>query len=207
MLKVEFYGDAHEVISDMKLFLRLNPLDGNPPVTSPASSETEAVTTSEPVPETEAPKETAKPQETSARKFGESDWDKSRRTKEQMATDKEIEELAAALNVEINKTVPADRLVMQLREQSASGANISTSPEDRKDPSEEALTGEIVEYTLDDVREKLGEYAAKFGMAAAQQEGPKLLGAAKISEIADTPEARKAAVDNLTAAIEADING
>lgn len=214
MLKVEFYGDAKEVISDMRLFLSMNPLTeaaGRPaePIAVTGALETSAEAPVEG--DSQGQPEEPKKNDTAARKFGESDWDKARRTKEQMATDKEIEELASALEVEIDKTVPADRLVMQLREQSAAGsekANISSSPEDRKDPAEEALTGEIVEdVSLEDVRQKLGEYAEKFGMAEAQKSGPKLLGAAKLSEIPDTNEARKAAYDNLTAAIEADING
>lgn len=143
---------------------------------------------------------------TAARKYGESDWDKKRRTKEQMAVDTEIEELTSALGIEIDKTVPADRLVVLLREQSASATdetdtpNISTSPEDRKDPGE--TEAEIV-YTRDDVRDLLGKYAEKFGMAQAQKEGPKLLGAPKLSEIPDDNEAFATAVRNLQEAIDA----
>ncbi|MDV2964571.1 hypothetical protein RZ532_01165 [Nitratireductor aquimarinus] len=142
---------------------------------------------------------------TAARKYGESDWDKKRRTKEQMAVDTEIEELTSALGIEIDKTVPADRLVVLLREQSASATdetdtpNISSSPEDRKDPGE--TEAEIV-YTRDDVRDLLGKYAEKFGMAQAQKEGPKLLGAPKLSEIPDDNEAFATAVRNLQEAID-----
>lgn len=211
MIELKFMGSASEVRAEMKAFLAETAAPQAPAPTFEPAEKPETVKPAEP----EAPAAETRKQETSARKYGESDWDKARRTKEQMATDKEIDELAGALGVEIDKTVPADRLVMQLREQSAAGAaeseaNISSNPEDRKDPAEEALTGEIVDdtvYTRDDVRQKLGEYAEKFGMASAQKEGPKLLGATKLSEIPDTPEAFKAAIDNLTAAIEADING
>lgn len=221
MIELKFTGTSTEVLCEMKALLgaaeqaKTVILPGGPaPASVPethAPDEEQQMQTA--VEQDRAPEEPKERTGSSARKYGESDWDKARRTKEQMATDKEIDELAAALGVEIDKTVPADRLVMELREKSAAGeskANISASPEDRKDPTEEAKTGEILddkEYTIEDAREALGRYAEKYGMAMCQKEGPKLLGATKLSEIPATSEAYKAAVDNLNAAIEADING
>lgn len=153
------------------------------------------------------PQKPAKPEEKPApvsggRKFGESDPDKARRTKEQMATDKEIEELAAALGVAIDSTVPADRLIISLREASAAAgkgeqeANISSSPEDRKDPDE------IGAATREDVREMMAKCVEKFGMAWMQKEGPKMLGAGKLSEIPDEPAAFAKAIMNLSEALD-----
>lgn len=218
MIELKFTGTAKEVAIEMSVFLQeTSGMFGGAPATPASVPETHAPDekqqTQTAVEQDPAPEEPKERPGSSARKYGESDWDKARRTKEQMATDKEIEELASALGVEIDKTVPADRLVMELREKSAAGeskANISTSPEDRKDPTEEAKTGEVLddkEYTIEDAREALGRYAEKYGMAMCQKEGPKLLGATKLSEIPATSEAYKAAVDNLNAAIEADING
>ncbi len=201
MMKVEFSGTPTEVVSDMHAFLGSAGPAADPVPAPVAASQVSDV----PEPKPDTPEEKPAPK-SDARKFGESDADKARRTKEQMATDKEIEELAGALGVEIDKTVPADRLVIALREQSASAGgtkpNISENPEDRKEPTEEVQT-----FTRDDVREWLGKYAEKFGMATAQKEGPSLLGAPKLSEIPDDPAAFAKAVTNLQAAIEADING
>lgn len=219
MIELKFTGPAVTVLEEMRVFLSLatqpeiavvGTVHEKCETLMGVQEQAEVEEKSSDDTSTEEPKERTG---SSARKYGESDWDKARRTKEQMATDKEIEELASALSVEIDKTVPADRLVMELREKSAAGeskANISASPEDRKDPTEEAKTGEILddkEYTIEDAREALGRYAEKYGMAMCQKEGPKLLGATKLSEIPATSEAYKAAVDNLNAAIEADING
>ena len=83
---------------------------------------------------------------------------------------------------------------------------ISTDPENRANPEDEAqdAADEAAEreasrtpekaYTADDVRSALGEYVAKYGMAAAQEDGPKLLALAfgesvkTISAIPATPE-------------------
>ena len=65
-------------------------------------------------------------------------------------------------------------MLLALREQSAAGEErpaeepkpeITTNPEDRKEP--EAVEGEVVEATLDDVRTALGLVVDKIGMADA----------------------------------------
>lgn len=224
MIRLEIVGDTledfnHKVRSilgelarDMGASVsRLEQVAESASTQAPAKTETSdnvvtMKTASEAIAEAEDAEKTKR--NTAARKYGESDWDKKRRTKEQMAVDTEIEELTSALGIEIDKTVPADRLVVLLREQSASATdetdtndkpNISASPEDRKEP--ETVEAEVV-YTRDDVRDMLGKYAEKFGMAQAQKEGPGLMGAPKISEIPDNPEAFAKAVRNIKEALD-----
>lgn len=140
--------------------------------------------TAEPEKETPAEKPSAA---SGGRKHSESDGDRKRRTKEQLATDKEIEELAAALGIAIDTTVPADRLVVQLREASAGAAkeetkaNISTAPEDRKEP--EAAGGEVSKATLEDVRAALGTVVEAHDMPTAIAWLEEVGGCKKMSEL------------------------
>lgn len=102
---------------------------------------------------------------------------------------------------------------------------ISTNPEDRQetetdkaDAVDEAADaagqkGEAVTLTHDDVRSALGAYVKKFGMPAAQEDGPKVLALAmkklgvelpkgetawKISAVPDTQEALGAVIGGVT---------
>lgn len=68
--------------------------------------------------------------------------------------------------------------------------NISTQPEDRKPPADSAETQaqdaadekgtdapkDVKTFVHDDVRNALGEYVKKFGMPAALEDGPKVIG-------------------------------
>lgn len=56
--------------------------------------------------------------------------------------------------------------------------------------------------THDSVRSLLGGYVQAFGMAAAQEDGPKLIGIAKISEIPDDQKALAKAVIAIATGIE-----
>lgn len=137
------------------------------------------------------------PDEDDARAYGATGEGRKRRTKEEMAEDQEIYELSERLGMKkIPTDVPATSLLAELRERAAAGG---ASAED--EPKE--VSGEIVDetavgddekvYTRDDVREALAAYAEKHGMAKAQEEGPKLMGAPRLSAIEDDPAAFKKA--------------
>ena len=130
---------------------------------------------------------------------------RARRTKEEIAEDEEADRRDAALAQAGTET----GAVVQDRQ-------ISTSPEDRRDPdnpadaaqdaadeaaetaSAKAASGK--KLTHDDVRSALGAYVKAYGMAAAQEDGPKVIalmfgaGSSKVSDIPDTPEALAKAV-------------
>lgn len=145
------------------------------------------------------------------RAYGQSEPGKARRTKAQMAEDEQIDELAAKLGVDIPANRPAEEVLAKLIE-AASAADepqISSNPEDRRDPAEEIEDAEEVEdeaptATREDVRNALAAYAEKFGLPTANMNAMKLLGAPRLSAIPDDPAAFQAAVDRITAAIEAD---
>ncbi|AKR54365.1 hypothetical protein XM25_00805 [Devosia sp. H5989] len=105
---------------------------------------------------------------------------RARRTKEEIAEDEAAEAADAAVKAAGEETgaVVADR-------------QISSSPEDRVDPDNDAdaaqdAADEAAEtaqqkaasgkaQTLDDVRAALGKYVKAYGMAAAQEDGPKVI--------------------------------
>lgn len=120
---------------------------------------------------------------------------RGRRTKEEIAEDEEADRqdaARAAAGAESGAEV-ADR-------------QISSAPEDRQDPDnpqddadEAAETAAVKEasgkaLTHDDVRNALGKYVKAYGMAAAQEDGPKVItmmfgeGKAKVSDVPDTQE-------------------
>ena len=88
---------------------------------------------------------------------------------------------------------------------------IRATPEDRKPPVEEVEEAEIVEdvfddapavtLTREDVKLALAAYAEKFGMAKAQAEGPKLMGAPRLSALPDEQEAFAKAIKALREAV------
>ena len=141
-----------------------------------------------------------------------------RRTKAEMAQDEEATKLLAVVGLDEARFNAAldkaggdwDAVMADLRaaaaakaeEPEAPQANISTG-EERVDPAAEDEPaeddGEV--YTHDDVRAALGDYAAKFGMPAAQKNGPKLMGADKISAIPDDQAALRKAVTAIRNAI------
>lgn len=83
-----------------------------------------------------------------------------------------------------------------------------TNPEaDKADAKDEAAdtkaaTPEPLKLTHDSVRAVLGGYVQAYGMAAAQEDGSKLIGIAKISEIPDNPKALAAAIIAIAQGIE-----
>ena len=138
---------------------------------------------------------------------------RKRRTKEEITLDEEASDLledvglsVAKLNAALDKAagdwdaVMADlRAVVEGKDEEPA-PNISTG-EERIDP--EADGEEAEPLTHDDVREALGDYANKFGMPAATENGPKLMGASRISAIPDDQAALRKAVEAIRAAIEA----
>lgn len=142
-----------------------------------------------------------------------------RRTKAEITLDEEAKDLCEDVGVSIEQFNAAldktggdwDAVMADLRAAAAAKAGdaseekpaISTG-EERVDPAnppeDEADEGEPL--TRDDVREALGDYAAKFGMPAAQKNGPKLMGADKISAIPEDQAALRKAVTAIRYAIE-----
>lgn len=89
---------------------------------------------------------------------------------------------------------------------------ISSQPEMRVDPADEAQdevdeaeesAATAADLTHDDVRQALGAYAKAYGMPSAMEDGPKLINAAKVSDIPDTQDALSAAVKAISEAISA----
>lgn len=116
----------------------------------------------------EAAEEKPKPRKQSGvakRLYGEAPEGKRRRTNEEMAEDREIEELAAALGYDLPTGQVAGEVVMRWRQESAEAAEkvevkpaISTTPEDRRPPAEQTAT-------KDEVRDALSKLVEKLGMA------------------------------------------
>ena len=149
------------------------------------------------------------------RPYGQSEEGKARRTKDQMAIDKDIEEMAASHGVsEIPTDIPAIDLHAQLKAgtfaASEPEANISTGGE-RIDPTSEEdaaqdkadEAAEVEEtrkgVTLDDLRQAIGAYQKKHGMAAAVEAIPALLGCA-VADVKD--EDLESAIAKVKAATE-----
>jgi hypothetical protein len=89
---------------------------------------------------------------------------------------------------------------------------IRATPEDRQPVDVEAVEeAEVVEdvfddapatvLTREDVKLALAAYAEKFGMAKAQAEGPKLMGAPRLSALPDDQEAFAKAIKALREAV------
>jgi hypothetical protein len=137
---------------------------------------------------------------------------RKRRTKEEITLDEEAADLLEDVGLTIAKFNAAldkaggdwNAVMADLRaaaEPKAAKANISTG-EERADPEQEPDDEDAEPLTHDDVRSALGDYAARFGMPAAQKNGPKLMGADKISAIPDDQAALRKAVDAIRGAIE-----
>lgn len=174
----------------------------------------------DPAPDTPIAEETQSPAEPSARRYGQPEEGKARRNKDQMAEDKEIEDLAAACGVsEITTDIPAADLLAKLKAGEvaapkedpapAEKANSSTG-EERIDPADaETQAQDKVDekaeveatrdgLTLDDLREVVGEYQKVHGMAATVENIPALLGCA-VAEV--KPEDLEGAIAKVRAAI------
>lgn len=143
------------------------------------------------------------------RLHGEPSEGRARRTKAEITLDEEAKDLLEDAGLSVDKLNEAikkshgdwDAVMADLRAAAAAKTEdkpaISTG-EERVDPAQED-DGEPL--THDDVRDALGDYAAKFGMPAAQKNGPKLMGADKISAIPDEQAALRKAVDAIRNAI------
>lgn len=144
------------------------------------------------------------------RLHGEPSEGRARRTKAEITLDEEAKDLLEDAGLSVDKFNEAikkshgdwDAVMADLRAAAAAKTEdkpaISTG-EERVDPAQEEDDGEPL--THDDVRDALGDYAAKFGMPAAQKNGPKLMGADKISAIPDEQAALRTAVDAIRNAI------
>lgn len=84
---------------------------------------------------------------------------------------------------------------------------LAEDPQDSADEAEESETNAGPMLTHDHVRSVMGAYMKKYGMPAAQEDGPGFLGCAKISEIPDDQDALRAAVEAVQAAIDANPKG
>jgi hypothetical protein len=154
-----------------------------------------------PAPEAEVAPETPAP---SPRRYGEPEEGRKRRTKEAMAVDKEIEALAdrypgvnllAAPAVEMLEALASGSIPPEWAVDGApeTPPNISAVPENRVDPADAAqdAADEAAEVeanrgpvTHDDLRQAVGEFSKKHGIAAASKAVPNLIGYA----VADVPE-------------------
>lgn len=137
----------------------------------------------------EAPK-AAPPAEVNPRAFGESEEGKARRNKDQMAEDKEIEELWPRDKNFIPTDIPATQLLADLKagKISAETPNISTGGErvdpasvedkaqDAADEAAEVAANKSDALTLDDLRKAAGDFQKRFDMATAMEVIPELLG-------------------------------
>lgn len=143
------------------------------------------------------------------RLHGEPSEGRARRTKAEITLDEEAKDLLEDAGLSVDKFNAAikkshgdwDAVMADLRAAAAAKTEdkpaISTG-EERVDPAQEEASEPL---THDDVRDALGDYAAKFGMPAAQKNGPKLMGADKISAIPDDQAALRKAVDAIRNAI------
>jgi hypothetical protein len=145
-----------------------------------------------------------------------------RRTKAEITLDEEAADLLEDVGLTVEQFNRAldkaagdwDAVMADLRAAAAAKAPeekpaISTG-EERVDPAQEEEEDEdepeqeeAEALTHDDVRNALGDYAAKFGMPAAQKNGPKLMGADKISAIPEDQVALRKAVRAIRDAIAA----
>lgn len=138
--------------------------------------------------------------ETTFREFGKAPEGKTRRTKEEIAEDDKVGELAEQADI------PVERLEDEIRKHGHAKvieelerrlydagrkpeANISASPEDRRDPenpadAEQDAADEQAEVdaardpeaplTLDDLRSAMNEFVEAKGMPTTQKEGPSI---------------------------------
>lgn len=92
---------------------------------------------------------------------------------------------------------------------------ISTQPEMRVDPAEEAQDeadeaeesasqqARMEDVTHDTIRQALGQYAKIYGMPAVMEDGPKMIKFPKVSDIPDEQDALRAALAGIKQGIEA----
>lgn len=118
---------------------------------------------------------------------------RARRTKEEIAEDKELDDLAAKLGVsdeDVDQILAKHghaatiEALKERADEKAEIRNISTSPEDRTNPEDEAQdkADEAAEVeaardtenplTVDDLRSVMGKYVEAHGMPATQEDGP-----------------------------------
>lgn len=124
---------------------------------------------------------------------------RARRTKEEIAEDEAADAADAArvaAGAETGATV-ADRQISSGTEDRVDPDNPADAAQDADDEAAETATAKASSdkpLTHDDVRNALGRYVKKFGMDAAQQDGPAVItlmfgeGKAKVSDIPDTQE-------------------
>jgi hypothetical protein len=123
---------------------------------------------------------------------------------------------AAPITAEVGRLTPAQKKAAEKAAKEAAaaaagtGQGISTGEEraetaqDAKDEAADtkAATPEPVKLNHDSVRAMLGGYVQAYGMAAAQEDGVKLIGTAKISELKDDQAVLAKAVIEIGTGIE-----
>lgn len=216
MIRIEFTGQAQDVLAEMRTLLDAV---GGVPAVEPSWAQPE------PEAAPEAEEEAPKPSESNKRMFGQSAPNKARRTKDDMAVDAEIEELAGLLDIDVSQRVqPADELLIELRglaradeqpfEPKTPKRAITATPENRVGPEDKVEEAEVVEEkaeekaggkpasktTREDLKAAMQEYVAAVGMAEAMERFPSVSGYAKQSEIPDDA----AVFDEIIAKLKAD---
>lgn len=144
------------------------------------------------------------------RERGKPSQGRARRTKEEIAEDEAAEKADAA------RAAAAAETGAEVADRQISTGENRVGPEDSEADAEQDAADEAAEtaasrdpekpLTLDDVRIAVGLYQKTYGMAAVVADQPLILGC-KLVEIEDTQEALGAAVDAMTAALEANPYG
>ena len=121
---------------------------------------------------------------------------KTRRTKEGIAEDEAADAAEAS-------AVAEPVAAISTGEERIDPTNPEDAAQDAADEAAEVAATRKPDLTHDDVRQALGAYVKAFGMPAAMEDGPKLIGFPKVSDIPAEQEPLGAAVQAITAAIEA----
>jgi hypothetical protein len=169
-------------------------------VSAPVATAPAKAAEPEPAPATtQAREEEAKAGADEPRTYGSASEGRARRTKAEIAVDQQIEHWAKKLGIEkIPTDSPADVVLKEMEQAYTQAGEISEAAEPVEEPESDVLTGEVVEErTADDVRDAMKVYMEKYGMEALQKNGPKLLGAPKLSAVTDYT----AAYNNLMGAV------
>jgi hypothetical protein len=150
----------------------------------------------------------AEPATTIARERGKPAPGHARRTKAEIAEDEAADKADAAVRAAGEETgaIVADkhvdrgnistgeeRIDPENSDDDSADDDEETAAQDAADEAAETAAATGGKATLDDVRNALGKYVARFGMAAAQEDGPKVItmvcgdGHVKMSDIPDDP--------------------
>lgn len=214
MIRIEFTGQAQDVLAEMRLLLGTVPVPAAERWDSWAHEAKDEAPAAEPEEAEEEERVDGRIGSGSARRYGQPSAGKARRTKAEMAEDTEIDELAAALDIDVpNDNVPVAKILLDLRGRSAAAQEdfkpstpqraITATPESRVGPQDEPEKVEekpASKTTREDLKAAMAKYVEAVGMADAMERFPSVSGYAKQSEIPDDA----AVFDEIIAKLEKD---